>query len=45
MTPPDYEETIEIHHCKNCGEELTEKEVEHCEGYCSWCYEEGEKDE
>ena len=45
LTPPDYEEKNEPRYCKNCGEELTEKEVENCEGYCSWCYEEEKENE
>ena len=45
LTPPDHKEIIEIHRCNNSGEELTEKEIENCEGYCSWCYEEEKEDE
>lgn len=46
LTPPEYEEEqIEIKCCENCGCELTENEIQECDGLCSWCYEEGEKDE
>lgn len=45
LTPPEYEEKVERRYCENCGEELTEKEIMEYEGLCSWCYEEGEKDE